>query len=307
MRFLLGRVLLLIAGALVGLLGVATASARADTYIYVDNGTAWQLNGANSPTFQKRPERDVQAAAFDGSGRLWLSSTYTGQDCVLTSPSFPHVSIVPSDLAYPGGTRFRNIHLCSLGAGPGDSLFVQGDNGTLGSSVVWQLNTSTLALRRITAGAEGSVSPSGIFAARRHTYFRWPRTGTWEALIAGPLSRPSRIKPVVRAPRQRSSDPQVWNSPAFARDGRLAVSRDGRVVVGGPGHWTAVGPRGRSASMNAWDSSGDLFTVTTYPCCTLTRIPGGAPGPTDDMIDGTNITSLAIGPDNAAPMELNGR
>lgn len=282
---------------------IATEGA-ADSYIYVEDGVAWQLNGADATDFLRRPEQDVRGVAFDGAGHLWVSTAWGDEDCMLSSPNFPGVQITTDDLAYPGGTKAKNIHLCWIGQGPGESLLVDGDYGSAGSSVIWQFNTRSLALRRIAPGLRGAASPRGAFAASRHTYFRYPRVGTWDALTLGWLDRPSSIRTAVRAPRERSSDTQMWTSPAFSASGRLAVSRDGRAVVGKPGAWTAVGPRGKSIGSMAWDSGGDLFAVTTYPCCSLIRIPQGRPGPTEVWIDGDGeyMNSLAIGPQAAAPL-----
>ena len=278
------------------------APAFGDTYVYVSDGTAWQLNGMDTPYFYARPESSLVGAAFDSSGRLWLASDSGDGDCTLTSPDAPDVSISPGDLAYPGGTRSKNIRLCEPAQGPGNSLLVEGHNGSLGSAVTWQMNLDTLALRRIAYGSQPAVGPGGRFADIQHTYESGGRVTVWEALATGWVGRPRSIRRAVARPRSYSSPGSFWQGPSFAADGRMAVARGGRPVVGRPGRWTTVGRRGMGAQDTAWDSAGDLYVVGNgASSATLWRIAGGRPGPANDLItEREPISALAIGPDASA-------
>lgn len=292
-------------GAALGALatGAVAGSAAADTYVYVSDGTAWQLNGKESDTFLARPESDVLGAAFDETGRLWIAQS-AGDDetCVLTSPDAPGVEIRPGDLAYPGGTRTKNIRMCEPVRGPGNSLLVEGHNGSLGSVVTWQMNLDTYALRRIAPGYQPAVGPGGRFATVRHTYESRGKVTVWEALNTGSVFRPASIRRAVPRPRSYSSPGSYWQGPSFAPDGRLAVARSGRPVVGRPGAWAAVGSRGMGAHRTAWDSTGDLYVIgSTGQQATLEQIPGGHAGPTSRWIsESSGISALAIGPDSSA-------
>ena len=84
-------------------LAAIATPALADTDVYVSGGTASQLNGKEAPTFWERPEEQVQGAAFDTTGRLWLSEQLGNSGCQLVSPDAPDITITPSDLVYPGG------------------------------------------------------------------------------------------------------------------------------------------------------------------------------------------------------------
>jgi PASTA domain len=277
----------------------AVGPAVGDTYVHVTDGTAWQLNGVNAPYFYARPESSVVGAAFDSSGRLWLARDSGDDSCTLTSPDAPDALISPRDLAYPGGTRFRNIRLCEPAQGPGNSLMVEGHNGSQGSAVTWQMNLDTLALRRIAYGSQPAIGPGGRFADIQHTYQSGSRVTVWDALAMGWITRPGTIRRAVPRPRSYSSPGAYWQGPSFAPDGRLAVARSGRPVVGRPGRWTAVGRSGMGAQTTAWDSAGDLFVVgNSNTSATLWRIPGGRPGsPVNMVTESEPISALAIGPD----------
>jgi len=284
-------------------LAFVAVPALGDTYVYVSDGNAAQLNGKDSPSFWWRPEEDVMGAAFDSSGRLWLAEKLNGFSCQLVSPDAPDIVITPNDLVYPGGTRFRNVHLCAPQTGPNESLLVDGDNGTMGSSVVWKLDLGTFGVRRITYGYLPALGPGGRLAVIQHTYepFRGVNSVTvWESLALGQAARPSSIRRVVPVPRRYSSPGTAWGAPSFSPSGTLAVARDTRVLVGRPGAWTAVGRRGISTNATAWDSDGDLYVASGTAHGSLVRIPGGRPGPTDLWsTEPKPISTIAIGPDTS--------
>ena len=276
------------------------AVASADTYVYASDGYAWQMEGAGTGTFWRRPESNVLGAAFDSNGRLWLAQNPVGDlNCLLTSPDAPDISIVPQDLAYPGGTRSRNIHLCEPARGPGNSLFVEGHNGTQGSAVVWQLDLGNFAIKRIVYGSQPALGPAGQLAVIQHTYERSGKVTVWDSLAVGPLQSPRKIRRAVPRPRTYSSPGTYWAGPSYGPGGRFAVARDGRPLVGRPGAWSAVGRRGMNVSGTAWDSVGDLYVVgNSSSGGTIQRIAGGRPGSPETWTEESeSITALAIGPD----------
>lgn len=302
-----GASALMISAIAVGALMVAPHRASAETIVAVDRGGE-VYEGPLGGELESLTETGVTQAAFDGTGKLWLSIPLGEAGCYLTSPDQAASEIFFESVTFAPSDQPRAVTGCGIATAPGAALLFDSDNGSADSSAIWRLDLASLQASIVHGGLVGASSPDGRVAISQYRYS--PRgLSAYTSLLLGRLGQEASIRAVVhQAPRGKGGRVPGWSAPSFAPDGRLAAVRylrNGRpqLVVGRPGAWRIVWQPGRAMGIEqtGWSAGGDLLVAAGARAAgpQLYLLPQGRRGTAQVLYE--DVSSFALGPDRPLP------
>ena len=293
-----------------GVLMAVPHRASAETLVAVDHGGE-VYEGPLGGELESLTQTGVTQAAFDGTGKLWLSIAVGDAGCYLTSPDQFASEIFFDSVSFAPSTEQRTVNGCGITTAPGATLLVGSDNGSAASSAIWRLDLASRQASIVHGGLTGAASSDGRVAISQYRSHRRGQSAS-TALLLGRLGGEPSIPAVVgRAPRLAREGVPGWASPSFAPDGRLAAVRhlrNGRsqLVVGRPGAWRVVWQPGRALGIErtGWSAGGDLLVTagTRAGGPQLYLLPAGRRGTAQVLYE--DVTSFALGPDRPLPSTL---
>ena len=245
--------------AVLCLIVIAPAAGRASPVAMLVSGEIMRVDSGGGTASLLAGSGDWVSLAYSGPDRL-LAARQAEQSCDVVDPSSGQTVAVGVDIV---AQTDRYQGACQLTSDPAGGLYLEADNGTLGSATTFRLDIAASSVPWSFYGYGASAAADGSLVTIQHRYFA--KGGSYE-------------QPWIRTPAGASRAlVRVRSARRGLQYQSIAISRDGRQVAGI--RW--AGSRRPRTSLVLMSASGRNARVlwrrpSTRPLTTVEWLPDGS-------------------------------